>query len=55
LGLITVYAKDLAYLPEWQQQIWAGFNISPEGGISKELYASQVKAVAPRTLAPKIF
>ncbi|PTT76085.1 MULTISPECIES: hypothetical protein [unclassified Chryseobacterium] len=55
LGLITVYAKDLAYLPEWQQQIWAGFNISPEGGISKELYASQVKAVAPRTLAPENF
>lgn len=38
LGLITVYAKDVGYLPAWQQQIWAGFNIAPEGGVSKELH-----------------
>lgn len=55
LGLITVYAKDVGYLPEWQQQIWAGFNIAPEGGISKELHVSQVKAEPVSTLAPEAF
>ena len=38
-----------------QQQIWAGFNIAPEGGISKELHASQVKAEPAPTLAPEAF
>ena len=42
-------------MPEWQQQIWAGFNIAPEGGISKELHASQVKAEPAPTLAPEAF
>lgn len=55
LGLITVYAKDIGYLPAWQQQIWAGFNIAPEGGISKELHDSQVKAEPASTLAPEAF
>lgn len=54
-GLITVYAKDVGNLPKWQQQIWAGFNIAPEGGISKELHASQVKAEPAPTLAPEAF
>lgn len=55
IGLITVYAKDIGNLPLWQQQIWAGYNISPEGGISKELHASQVKAEPASTLAPEAF
>lgn len=55
LGLITVYAKDIGGLPMWQQQIWAGYNISPEGGISKELHDSQVKAEPASTLAPEAF
>ena len=55
LGLITVYAKDVGYLPEWQQQIWAGYNIAPEGGISKELHAAQVKAEPASTFAPEAF
>lgn len=55
LGLITVYAKDIGQLPLWQQQIWAGYNISPEGGISKELHASQVKAEPASTKAPEAF
>ncbi|NOU19714.1 MAG: hypothetical protein HOO91_19325 [Bacteroidales bacterium] len=55
LGLITIYAKDIGNLPMWQQQIWAGFNISPEGGISKELHASQVKVEPASTLAPEAF
>lgn len=55
LGLITVYAKDIGYLPIWQQQIWAGFNVSPEGGISKELHDAQIKARPASTLAPENF
>lgn len=55
LGLITVYAKDIGYLPIWQQQIWAGFNVSPEGGISTELHDSQIKAEPAETLAPENF
>lgn len=55
LGLITVYAKDIGNLPLWQQQIWAGHNVSPEGGISKELHASQVKAEPVSTNAPENF
>jgi hypothetical protein len=55
IGLITVYAKDIGNLPLWQQQIWAGHNTSPEGGISKELHDSQIKAEPASTLAPENF
>lgn len=55
LGLITVYAKDIGHLPAWQQQIWSAYNVSPEGGISKELYASQVRAEPAATHAPEAF
>jgi len=55
LGLITVFAKDIGMLPEWQQQIWAGYNITPEGGVSEELLASQMRADPARTLAPEAF
>jgi hypothetical protein len=55
LGLINVYAKDVALLPEWQQQIWAGHNIGPEGGVSEELLASQVRAEPADTQAPEEF
>ncbi|WGK57783.1 hypothetical protein [Pantoea sp. SS70] len=55
LGLINVYAKDIGLLPEWQQQIWAGYNCSPEGGISKELYMSQVRAEPAESQSPEEF
>ncbi len=55
LGLINVYAKDIGLLPEWQQQIWAGYNITPEGGVSNKLLASQVKAQPAETKAPEQF
>ena len=44
LGLVNVFAEDVVLLPEWQQQIWAGHNVGPEGGVSEELLASQVRA-----------
>lgn len=55
LGLINVYAKDIALLPDWQQKIWAGYNVSPEGKVSDELLASQVKAIPADTQAPEAY
>ena len=55
IGLVNVYAKDIALLPDWQQLIWSGYNISPEGGVSKELSASQVHATPAKTQAPEAY
>ena len=55
LGLVNVYAKDIALLPDWQQRIWAGFNVSPEGGVSEELLSSQAKGIPASTQAPEKF
>lgn len=44
--LITVFAHDIAQLPTWEQHLWAGFNIVPDGKLCEELYLSQV-AVQP--------
>lgn len=55
LGLLNVYAKDISDLPIWQQQIWASYNVLPEGGLSKELHASQVKAISVSTFAPEAY
>jgi hypothetical protein len=52
-GLITVYAYDIAKLPTWQQQRWAGFNTTPEGGVSKELLSAQMEARVAETMAPE--
>ncbi|MBE7373218.1 hypothetical protein [Pseudomonas lopnurensis] len=42
--LITVYAYDIAKLPAWEQFLWAASNVAPDGKVSAELLASQVKA-----------
>ena len=42
--LIAVYAYDIAKLPAWEQFLWAASNVAPEGKVSAELLASQVKA-----------
>jgi hypothetical protein len=49
--LITVYAYDIAKLPAWEQYIWAGHNVVPEGKVSSELLASQVKCKPASTHA----
>ena len=41
LGLVNAYAKDVALLPEWLQRVWVGFNVSPEGKVSAELFLAQ--------------
>lgn len=49
--LITVYAHDVARLAAWEQHIWAAHNIVPEGKVSSELLASQVKVQPASTHA----
>jgi hypothetical protein len=53
LGLVNVFAKDIGYLPEWTKAIWAGFNVSPEGGVSEELLAAQAEGNPADTQAPE--
>jgi hypothetical protein len=55
LGLVNVYAKDIGLLPDWQQKIWAGFNVSPDGKVSEELLEAQMKAEPANTQAPEEF
>lgn len=55
IGLINAYSKDIAFLPVWQQKIWTGYNVRPEGKISYELYQSQVKAEPAETQAPEAY
>ena len=49
--LITVYAYDVAKLPSWEQRIWAAHNVVPEGKVSSELLASQVRVQPASTHA----
>lgn len=55
LGLVNAYAKDVALEPEWLQQVWAGFNVSPEGKVSAELFSAQGQGVPADTQAPEAF
>jgi hypothetical protein len=50
---LTVYAYDIARLPTWEQRIWAAYNVGPEGGVSKELLAAQVRSAPASTKAPE--
>lgn len=52
-GLVNVLAYDIAKLPAWQQRIWAGYNIAPEGGVSAELLSAQARAIVAKTTAPE--
>ncbi|MFZ7159569.1 hypothetical protein ACLSZ3_09305 [Avibacterium gallinarum] len=49
--LITVYAYDIAKLDSWEQHLWAGHNVSPDGKVSSELLDSQVKVKPANTYA----
>lgn len=53
IGLVNALGYKIAYLPEWAQRIWSGYNVSPEGGLSKELHDSQNLASPARTFAPE--
>lgn len=53
LGLINIYAYDVAKQPYWQQRIWAGHNVAPDGPVSAELLDSQMRANPAGTIAPE--
>jgi hypothetical protein len=53
VGLVTVYAYDIAKVPVWQQRIWSGYNVPPEGGVSEELLSAQMGAKVAETIAPE--
>jgi hypothetical protein len=55
LGLVNVYAYDVVKLPEWQQQLWHGYNVTPEGGVSAELMSAQAEGKAASTNAPEAY
>lgn len=48
---VTVYAYDIARLPAWEQHLWVAQNVVPDGKVSNELLASQVKAQPTSTHA----
>ena len=51
IGLVNAYAKDVAGLPLWQKKLWAAHNVPPDGVVSAELLASQMKARPAHTKA----
>jgi hypothetical protein len=53
LGLITVYAKDIGSLQHWEQRLWSAHNVTPEGGVSRELFAAQMEVKPAATTAPE--
>lgn len=53
IGLINVYAKDIAQLREVDKKTWATYNVSPEGKVSAELLMSQMEASPADTCAPE--
>lgn len=53
LGLITVFAKDIGQLAPWEQRIWSAHNVTPEGGVSAELFAAQMEVSPASTMAPE--
>jgi hypothetical protein len=55
IGLVNVFAKDIGLLPDWQQQMWAGSTIAPDGKVSQELLMSQMEAKPASTKAPEAY
>jgi hypothetical protein len=54
LGLITVFAKDIGGLQAWEQRLWSAHNVTPDGGVSRELFAAQMEVNPAATVAPEI-
>lgn len=52
-GLVTVFAKDVVSLPEWQQRVWASWNVVPDGGVCTELFDAQMKVTPAATQPPE--
>lgn len=50
-----MYAYDIARLNAWEQRIWAAHNVVPDGKVSFELLAAQVKSQPASTHAVEEF
>jgi hypothetical protein len=53
-GLVNVFAKDIAELPERYQKLWAVHNTAPDGGVCSELLDAQMKCMLANTTAPEL-
>lgn len=53
VGLVNVYAYDIAKLPDWLQAIWAGYNVAPNEGVCAELLQAQMSCEPASTTAPE--
>ncbi|MFT5394151.1 MAG: hypothetical protein ACI8PT_004358 [Gammaproteobacteria bacterium] len=48
-----MFAKDIGQLAPWEQRIWSAHNVTPEGGVSAELFAAQMEVNPASTVAPE--
>jgi hypothetical protein len=53
LGLINIFAKDIGNFDAWEQRLWSAHNVTPEGGVSRELFAAQMEVRPADTAAPE--
>ena len=53
LGLVTIFAKDIAKLDGWEQRIWAAHSTPLDGGASRELFDAQMTAIPLRRRRPR--
>jgi hypothetical protein len=53
LGLITIFAKDIAKLDGWEQRTWAAHSTPLDGGASRELFDAQMNCKPAHTVAPE--
>lgn len=53
LGLITIFAKDIAKLDGWEQRVWAAHSTPLDGGVAGELWDAQMNCRPANTVAPE--
>lgn len=53
LGLLNVYAYDIARRPLWERRIWVAHNCRPDGGVSEELLKAQMECAPARSKSPE--
>ena len=53
LGLVTIFAKDIAKLDGWEQRVWAAHSTPLDGGASRELFDAQMNCKPANTKAPE--
>jgi len=53
LGLVTIFAKDIAKLDAWEQRAWAAHSTALDGGVAAELFQAQMQCNPATTDAPE--